>query len=263
MRKHVETLRGVFATVGRMLRDLDRAHLLRLLATGALAALPVAATLAIFAWLASILLSWVGPQSAIGSLLVAIGLGSEFVGYLIGIGLVLGGLVALGALVEAGFELGMARLVDGVMRRIPLVRQVYEIVQKLVGLFAQRDPNAARAMQAVWVRFGGNHGGESGGESGGQNRGKSGGAVVLALQTAAEVLMVDGRRCVAVLVPTAPVPIGGGLLFVPEDWVTPAALSVEAVTSLYVSMGVTAPQHLPVADAGVATDTPAAVTLAP
>ena len=65
--------------------------------------------------------------------------------------------------------------------------------------------------------------------------------------TAPEVLMVEGRPCVAVLVPTAPVPVGGGLLFVPEHWVSPAALSVEAVTSLYVSMGVTAAQHLPVA----------------
>ena len=227
-------------------------HLLRLLATGALAALPLAATLAIFAWLASLLLRWLGPQSFVGSLLVAIGLGSEFVGYLIGLGLLLGGLVALGALVEAGLQRGISRLVDGVMRRIPLVRQVYELVQKLVALFAQRDPNAARAMQAVWVRFGGNEGG----------------AMVLALQTAAEVLLVDGRRCVAVLVPTAPVPIGGGLLFVPEDWVSAAALSVEAVTSLYVSMGVTAPQHLPLAGArvgaglgaGLGADGPATVT---
>ena len=73
------------------------------------------------------------------------------------------------------------------------------------------------------------------------------GAAVLALQTASEVLLVEGRRCLAVLVPTAPVPIGGGLLFVPEHWVTPAALSAEAVTSLYVSMGVTAAQNLAVA----------------
>ena len=215
------------------MRLLSRAHLLRLLATGAVAALPLAATLAIFAWLASVLIGWVGPDSVIGSLLVALGLGSEFLGYLLGIGLLLAALMALGALAEAGLQRGMTRLVDGVMRRIPLVRQVYELVQKLVALFGQRDPNAARAMQAVWVRFGG----------------ETGGAVVLALQTAAEVLEVDGRRCVAVLVPTAPVPIGGGLLFVPEAWVTHAALSVEAVTSLYVSMGVTAPQHLPVADA--------------
>jgi uncharacterized membrane protein len=48
-----------------------------------------------------------------------------------------------------------------------------------------------------------------------------------------------------VLVPTAPVPVGGGLLYVPEHWVTPAPVSVEALTSLYVSMGVTSAQHLP------------------
>lgn len=209
-------------------------HLLRLFVTGAIAALPLAATVAIFAWAASVLFRWLGPNSAVGSLLVAIGLGvtgSEVVGYLIGIGLVALALVGLGGLVELGLQRGLVRLLDGVMRRIPLVRQVYEMAQKLVALFARRDPGAARAMRAVWVRFGGT----------------AGGAAVLALQTAAEVLLVDGRRCLAVLVPTAPVPIGGGLLFVPEEWVTPAGLSVEAVTSLYVSMGVTAPQHLPVA----------------
>ena len=233
MPRLAEVLRQIGQALAPALRLMTRAHLLRLLATGAVAALPLAATLAIFAWLASVLIGWVGPESVIGSLLVALGLGSEFLGYLLGIGLLLAALVALGALAEAGLQRGMTRLVDGVMRRIPLVRQVYELVQRLVGLFGQRDPDAARAMQAVWVRFGG----------------ETGGAVVLALQTAAEVLVVDGRRCVAVLVPTAPVPIGGGLLFVPESWVTPAALSVEAVTSLYVSMGVTAPQHLPVADA--------------
>ncbi len=228
--------------------DMKTAHaqLLRLFITGLLAALPLAATVAIVAWVGALLLSWLGPNSAVGSLLVRVGVGvtgSEIVGYLIGIGLVALGLVALGALVEAGLQRGLARLVDGVMHRIPLVRQVYETAQKLVALFVQRDPGAARAMQGVWVRFGG----------------AEGGAMVLALQTAAEVLEVDGRRCVAVLVPTAPVPVGGGLLFVPEDWVTPAALSVEAVTSLYVSMGVTAPQHLPVA----AKAAPAAVSLVP
>ena len=146
---------------------------------------------------------------------VAVGLGvtgSEVIGYLIGIGLVALALVVLGGLVEAGLQRGLARLLHSVMRRIPLVRQVYEMVQKMVALFYQRDPSAARAMRAVWLRFGG----------------ETGGAAVLALQTAPEVLMVEGRPCVAVLVPTAPVPVGGGLLFVPEHWVSPAALSVEA-----------------------------------
>jgi uncharacterized membrane protein len=56
---------------------------------------------------------------------------------------------------------------------------------------------------------------------------------------------VAGRACLAVLVPTAPVPIGGGLLFVPQEWVSPADVGAEALTSIYVSMGVTAAQHLP------------------
>ena len=70
--------------------------------TGALAALPLAATVAIFWWAASMLMSWLGPGSLIGKAMVALGLGgggSELVGYLIGIGLVLVALVLLGALV--------------------------------------------------------------------------------------------------------------------------------------------------------------------
>jgi uncharacterized membrane protein len=39
--------------------------------------------------------------------------------------------------------------------------------------------------------------------------------------------------------------VGGGLIFVPQAWVRPAEIGVEGLTSIYVSMGVTAPQHLP------------------
>jgi uncharacterized membrane protein len=38
--------------------------------------------------------------------------------------------------------------------------------------------------------------------------------------------------------------VGGGLLFVPQDWVAPAQVGMEGLTSIYVSMGVTAHQHL-------------------
>ena len=47
-------------------------------------------------------------------------------------------------------------------------------------------------------------------------------------------------------------PVGGGLIFVPEHWVTPADVGIEAVTSIYVSMGLTSPQYLAHADADVA-----------
>jgi uncharacterized membrane protein len=47
-----------------------------------------------------------------------------------------------------------------------------------------------------------------------------------------------------VLVPTAPVPVGGGLLYVPKEWVTPADVGVDGLTSIYVSMGITSHQYI-------------------
>jgi uncharacterized membrane protein len=44
--------------------------LLRIFATGALAALPVAATVLIFAWAAGILIRWLGPESTVGRTLI-------------------------------------------------------------------------------------------------------------------------------------------------------------------------------------------------
>jgi uncharacterized membrane protein len=212
-------------------------HLLRLFVTGLLAALPLAATVLVFAWGIGLVWRWVGPGSAFGSLMSAIGLGvtgSEIVGYTVGLALIAAVILGLGLLVELGFERGLASLVEGVVRRIPVVRNVYDLVQRFVGLLSQREADGTRAMRPVWCTFGG--------------RDKPG-TVVLALQTATQPVWVDGRACVPLLVPTAPVPVGGGLIFVPEEWVTPAELSVEAITSLYVSMGVTAPQHLKMAPA--------------
>jgi uncharacterized membrane protein len=48
----------------------------------------------------------------------------------------------------------------------------------------------------------------------------------------------------AVLIPSAPVPVGGSLLFVPANSVRPADLPVDAFMSIYVSMGVTGPQFM-------------------
>jgi uncharacterized membrane protein len=52
---------------------------------------------------------------------------------------------------------------------------------------------------------------------------------------------IEGRRYYGVLIPTAPVPIGGALLYVPADWVRPADISIETLTTIYVSMGITPP----------------------
>ena len=59
-----------------------------------------------------------------------------------------------------------------------------------------------------------------------------------------EIMDIEGREYQAVLVPTAPVPIGGGLLYIPKEWIRPANIGVDKLTSVYMSMGITPPPPL-------------------
>lgn len=210
----------------RSLRKLTRTFL-----TGLMAALPLLATLTLFAWMAGLLWAWLGPDSLVGRLFVAMGLGlagSEVAGYFLGLLFVIGGVFGLGLLVQARLQRGLARLVNTLVGRIPLVRNVYELVRKFVDLLSKRDGDGLTSMCPVWCRFG-----------------DEGGVLVLGLLSTTEPVLLQGRAYHGVLVPTAPVPVGGGLLYVPAEWVTRAEVGMEAVTSIYVSMGVTSGQHLP------------------
>jgi uncharacterized membrane protein len=220
------------------------ARALRIFLTGLLAALPLVATVAVFWWLASFVFSWLGPDSAIGQVLVAVGFGvsgSEFIGYLIGMGVVLLGIFGLGLVVTNGLQRGLSRLIENALQRIPLVGSVYDLARRLVGLFAQRKDGGMNSMNAVWCHFGGPPDARDADATGSQ------GVVVLALLSTPEPVFIDGRPYLGVIVPTAPVPVGGGLLYVPESWVRPAGMGIEAVTSIYVSMGITSGEHLPAA----------------
>lgn len=202
----------------------------RTLLTGLLVALPLLATLVVFAWAIQLLLGWLGPGSLMGRVLVTIGLGlagSAFVGYLIGLGIFVLGIYALGLLVQTRMRSVMADAFNSVMQRIPLVRSVYDLIKKFVDMVSQRDAAGVGSMRPVWLHFGG-----------------VGGAAVLGLLSTPQPVMVSGNPYLAVLVPTAPVPVGGGLLYVPQDWVTPADVGMEGLTSIYVSMGITSHQHL-------------------
>ncbi len=115
------------------------------------------------------------------------------------------------------------------------MRNVYDLAHKMVGLFAQRDEEGLKSMSAVWCHFGGPGGADAPPR-----------VAVLGLLSTPDPVLIDGRAYVGVIVPTAPVPIGGGLLYLPADWVSPAdGVGVEALTSIYVSMGVTTSQYLP------------------
>ncbi len=209
------------------------ARLRRLAATfiaGLLAALPLAATLLVLGWALRLAIAWLGPQSLVGGVLARLGLrvaDSAPAGYAIGLALVALAILGLGWLAEAGLQRGLNAVIESVVQRIPVVRNVYDTIERFVAMLSRRDRSGLPPMRPVWCHFGG-----------------LGGAAVLGLSSSPEPVRIAGRSFRAVLVPTAPIPIGGALVYVPEEWVTPAEVGIEGLTSIYVSMGVTSPQYL-------------------
>ena len=208
-------------------------YITRTFLAGLLAALPLLATLMLLYVLFDFVLQWVGPSSALGQALGRLGMGlsdREWVGYVLGLACMGVLLFLLGLLVEKGLQQGLNKVVNAIVTRIPVVSTVYNTLKTFIDLLSKREDKDMGSMQAVWVQFGG-----------------PGNVAVLALLSSAQAVTVNGVPTYAVIVPTAPVPIGGGLLYVPVEWVSSAQISMEALTSLYVSMGVTSPQHLPLA----------------
>jgi uncharacterized membrane protein len=219
--------RGILTRGPRSLRR----RLVRTFLAGMLAAMPLIATVALIVLAARFIVDWLGPGSLFGKVLAWLGLavsGSQWTGYLVGLAIAFGLIFALGMLVERGLAAWLGGFVESVVGRIPVVRNIYETVTKFVDIFSKRDESKLKTMRPVWCHFGG-----------------KGGVSALALLSSPDPVIVNGVACYAVIVPTAPVPIGGGLLYAPVDWISPADVGMDALTSIYVSMGITSTQFLP------------------
>ena len=209
-----------------LLRRLSRTFL-----AGLLTALPLALTIAIIIWMAELIQRFLGPESAFGKLLGSIGLRfvtSDTTAYLAGVLGSLALIYLLGAFVEAGMRNRWHSLVDSILNRVPLVRTIYNILNKLIRMFEMQDQTELKSMSAVMVNFGG----------------KDGGASVLALLTSPEPIKLHGRDYYAVMIPTAPVPFGGAILYMPVDWVESANIEFDGLLNIYMSMGATSADYL-------------------
>ena len=195
---------------------------------GLLVLLPLALTLAVLAWAFSLVNGLLGPGSVVGSFFAALGYPfsrNPGLAYVFGSLVLVVAIYLLGVLVRSGLQGPLRRLTDRTLRRIPVVGGEYNVADRFVGLLDQQQGSGdIGAMSPVWCFFGG-----------------EGGAAVLALAPSAHAIDIDGRSYFAVLVPTAPVPVGGALLYVPVEWVRPASIGVDRLTSVYVSMGINPP----------------------
>jgi uncharacterized membrane protein len=202
-------------------------RILRIFLAGVLALLPIIVTVFVTAWVATLVASYAGPGSFFGKLITSLGLNispSSTIAYFLGLAIILVAIFVLGLLVESGLRSWVSNSFDWLMTRIPLISNVYELSKRFVAIVDRGEKDQLKSMRPVWCFFGG-----------------EGGAAVLALMPSPEPLLIGEHAYVGLLIPSAPVPFGGALIYVPTEWVKPAEGGVERLMNVYVSMGVTPP----------------------
>src|SRR6266404_8933280 len=195
---------------------------------GFLVLLPLAVSVTVIVWVGTIIYAYIGPDSAISRVLISIGFNfsrSPIAAYALGAVVVVGLVYLFGIAVESRLESRVRRLIDSLMERIPFVGNLYDVTKRFVSIMDRKDQDGLKSMSPVWCFFGG-----------------EGGAAVLGLLPMPKPILIGGEHYHVVLVPSAPIPVGGALIYVPATWAKPANIGVETVMSFYVSMGVTSPQ---------------------
>ena len=206
---------------------------LRCFLAGEVAVLPLMITAAAVIWVAGYVSALLGPNAVLGKALQSLGLqfardSTPALAYLFGWVFVLGFIFLLGVLVEMGAKRLVQGSLDGLAQRVPLLGGVYGTARQLVGMLGKKDDADLKGMSVVYCIFG-----------------QDNGAAFLALLPTPEKFRIGEVDYHAIILPSAPVPVGGSLIFVPTSSVQRANISVDALMSVYVSMGVTGPQFLP------------------
>jgi uncharacterized membrane protein len=193
---------------------------------------PVLLTVIVLAWLFGQLIGILGPDSLLGQGLTALGgvftgRGSNpLLGFLIGVLLLAGAITALGLFVRDRAADVFEDWVDGAIGRIPVLGGVYRPVAQLVRGMSGHKSEAMASMGVCRVIFGG-------------------GIETIAFLASPHIFDVGGGPARLVLIPTAPVPVGGALLLVACDKVEHIPdMKFEDLAKLYLTMGMTPPAWL-------------------
>jgi uncharacterized membrane protein len=202
----------------------------RCFVVGVLAVLPLVITIAVAVWVSQFVIDILGPSTFMGGLLEKLGLrfvGESAMAYTMGWLIVLGVIFGLGVFVNFGAKRAIRDTIDALAKRIPILGGVYGTVRQMADMLDQQDETNLKGMDVVFCQFG-----------------QESGAVLLALLPTSEAFRIGQVDYHVIMVPTAPVPVGGALIFVPAASVRKANLSVDAFMSIYISMGVSGPEFL-------------------
>ena len=191
-------------------------------ATGLLFLAPVLLTLILLNWLSGYLIAALGPNTPLGQALGAAGMfftPSPLAAFWAGLGMAAVLVWVIGIAVQTRFRQRLEGGLDGLIARIPVLGPLYRPLAQFVRMMGSSPGGEMSGMSVVSVSFG-DH------------------VEALALLTSPHVHDFGQGPRQLILIPTAPVPVGGGLLFVEPSRVKPVpTMGVDDLAKLYVTMG--------------------------
>jgi uncharacterized membrane protein len=205
---------------------------------GLLFLLPIILTIFVIAWIINFVRGAIGPGTILGDLLTQggnylLGRNQDTLAFWLGIGIALTGIWLLGLIVKTQAKSIIQNYLDRLFSRVPLIRSIYSPVSRVVRLVTDRGTGGAgdlSSMSVVSCRFG------SGDTS----------VDILALLASQHIYNIAGERRRLVYLPTAPIPMSGGLVLVPENSITAVPeMKVDDLLKIYVSLGALAPEAMP------------------
>lgn len=191
-------------------------------ATGLLFLAPVLVTIIILNWLSGYLIAALGPETPLGLLLGQAGMfftPSPLAAFWAGLGMAAVLVWLIGLAVQTRFRPQLEGGLDGLLSRIPGLGALYRPLAQFVRMMGSSPGGEMSGMSVVSVSFG-DH------------------VEALALLTSPKLHDFGQGPRYLILIPTAPVPVGGGMLFVEASRVKPVpSMGVDDLAKLYVTMG--------------------------
>lgn len=197
--------------------------------TGLVFLAPVILTIILLQWLAGYVTAALGPDTLIGGALAGGGMlvtRTPELAFITGVGIAVLLVWGLGLLVQTQWRARLEGGLDGLLGRLPVIGGFYRPLAQLVRMIGGAPGGELKGMAVVAVRFGED-------------------TEVLGLLATPQVFDLGAGPRHLIVCPTAPVPVGGAMLFVEVSRVRRVPqLGVDDLAKFYVSMGTVAPAAL-------------------
>jgi uncharacterized membrane protein len=197
--------------------------------TGLVFLAPVLITIILIQWVAGYVVALLGPDTVIGSVFAQSGMlltRTPELAFLSGLGFASLLIWALGLLIQSRAQARWQGSFDALLGRLPVIGGIYRPLAQLVRMIGKSPTGELQGMAVVMVRYGDN-------------------IDMMALLATPKIFDLGHGPQHLVMLPTAPVPIGGAMMFVGVDRVRHMPeLGVDDMAKFYVSMGTISPKGL-------------------